>query len=253
VDETQLLRCGLQAAHALVRDEPFEMALAKALRRLVGADTVAVNLWRGRPHTVPSLTLAGQPPLPAFEVEAWTRKFPEHPYFAHLLATGDPRPYRTSDFVPFQQFQATAVYQELLAHHRMRHHLVMTLRLTAQELVFVCLLRSLHDFSDREVGALNLVREPLSAALAYQAQVHAIQVKIRSEALPVRQSQARLTERENQVLALVAAGHTNDQAARRLGISTRTIRKHLEGVFAKAHVPSRAAAVAWWLRHPQRP
>ena len=42
------------------------------------------------------------------------------------------------------------------------------------------------------------------------------------------------------------------QAARKLGISPRTIRKHLEGVFAKAKVPSRAAAVAWWLRqgHP---
>jgi DNA-binding CsgD family transcriptional regulator len=177
--------------------------------------------------------------------------FPEHPYFAHLLATGDPRPYRTSDFMPFQQFQTTAVYRELLAHHGMRHHLVMTLRLTAQDLVVVCLLRSLHDFSDREVGALDPVRGPLSAALAYQAQVHAIQAKIRPAALPARQSQARLTERENQVLALVAIGHTNDQAAHQLGISTRTIRKHLEGVFAKTHVPSRAAAVAWWLRHPE--
>ena len=55
------------------------------------------------------------------------------------------------------------------------------------------------------------------------------------------------------MLALIAIGHTNDQAARKLGISPRTIRKHLEGVFAKADVPSRAAAVAWWLRQSRPP
>jgi hypothetical protein len=50
-------------------------------------------------------------------------------------------------------------------------------------------------------------------------------------------------------LALIATGCTDDQAARRLGISPRTVRKHLESVFVKADVPSRAAAVAWWCRH----
>jgi DNA-binding NarL/FixJ family response regulator len=55
------------------------------------------------------------------------------------------------------------------------------------------------------------------------------------------------------VLALVAVGYTNDQAARRLGISPRTIRKHLEAIFAKAHVQSRAAAVACWLHQKAGP
>jgi hypothetical protein len=52
------------------------------------------------------------------------------------------------------------------------------------------------------------------------------------------------------VLALIATGPTNDQGPRRLGISPRTVRKHVEGVFAKAEVPSRTATVARWLPQP---
>jgi DNA-binding CsgD family transcriptional regulator len=248
LDESRLLRCGLEAAEALVRNEPFEISLAEALYRIVGADSAVVNVWRGRPRAAPSLTLVGQSPRTASELEAWARQFAGHPYFAHLLATGDPRPYRTSDFMPFHLFRQTAVYRKLLARDQLRHQLLMTLHLTDQDLVFVALLRRLHNFSDGEVGDLEQLRGPLSAALAYRAEVRAIQAKIRSDSLPAHPTEPGLTSRENQVLALIAVGCTNDQAAHRLGISTRTIRKHLEAVFAKAHVSSRAAAVAWWLR-----
>jgi DNA-binding CsgD family transcriptional regulator len=244
-----MLRCGLQAARAMVADEPFEMDLAKALCRTVGADSAVVNMWRGRPHATPILTVAGQPPIPAGELDAWTNQFADHPYFTHLLTTGDPHAYRTSDFMPMRRFRQTAVYRELLAHYRLPHHLIVTLRLTDEDLVIVGLLRSLHDFSDREVGAVEQLRRPLSVALACQEEMHAIQARIPPEALHGAPGDLRLTQRENQVLALVATGYTNDQAARRLGISTRTIRKHLEAVFAKAHVTNRAAAVAYWLQN----
>jgi DNA-binding CsgD family transcriptional regulator len=130
----------------------------------------------------------------------------------------------------------------------MRHLLVMTPRITDQDLVLIGLTRRLHDFSDRETRAFHPIRDLIAKALDYHAQVTAIRAKIGAglpAALPHR---CTLTERENQVLALIAIGHTNDQAGRKLGISPRTIRKHLEGVFTKADVPSRAAAVAWWLR-----
>lgn len=58
-----------------------------------------------------------------------------------------------------------------------------------------------------------------------------------------------LTERELQVLALVAEGLSNRQIAVRLVISEHTVRRHLQNVFAKLGVPSRAAAATHAVQH----
>ena len=53
----------------------------------------------------------------------------------------------------------------------------------------------------------------------------------------------RLTRRQKDLLRLLAAGHTNAQIARRLGISEGTVRTHLENIYEKLEVSSRTAAV----------
>src|SRR5205085_1594988 len=53
-----------------------------------------------------------------------------------------------------------------------------------------------------------------------------------------------LTRREAQVLRLVCCGKGNDQIARELSISSRTVGKHLERAYSKLGVGSRAAAIA---------
>jgi DNA-binding NarL/FixJ family response regulator len=53
----------------------------------------------------------------------------------------------------------------------------------------------------------------------------------------------RLTARHWDLLHLVAAGHTNAQIARRLGISEATVRTHLEHIYRLLGVSNRAAAV----------
>ncbi|MFF3288853.1 LuxR C-terminal-related transcriptional regulator [Streptomyces sp. NPDC003023] len=58
-----------------------------------------------------------------------------------------------------------------------------------------------------------------------------------------------LTDREVQVLALAAAGRTNRDIAAELVISEHTVRRHLQNVFAKLGVSSRAAATAFAYRH----
>lgn len=57
------------------------------------------------------------------------------------------------------------------------------------------------------------------------------------------------TPRELEVLALVASGKTNREVARALLISDHTVRRHLQNIFVKLDVPSRAAATAYALRH----
>jgi DNA-binding CsgD family transcriptional regulator len=254
VDETRLLRCGLRAANAIINNEPFVADLAEGLRRTVGADCVCIDVCHDWREQTPVVTLVGEPnTLSAAELDTWMRLYADDPYIVNLLTTGDPRPYRTSDFMTLNRFRQTPVYREVFAQLEMRHLLVMTPRITEQDLVLIGLTRRLHDFSDRETRAFHPLRDLIATALDYQVQVSAIQTKISTHMPAAHRNRLTLTEREDQVLALIAIGHTNDQAARKLGISPRTIRKHLEGVFAKANVPSRAAAVAWWLRQSQPP
>ena len=53
-----------------------------------------------------------------------------------------------------------------------------------------------------------------------------------------------LTQREHQILELLADGLGNKQIAARLGITTNTVKTHLELLFDKLDVSSRAEAVA---------
>ena len=61
--------------------------------------------------------------------------------------------------------------------------------------------------------------------------------------------QAALTPRERDVLSHVVHGLTNRQIAGRLGVSQHTIHRHVANVFTKLGLSSRAAAVAFALRH----
>ena len=58
-----------------------------------------------------------------------------------------------------------------------------------------------------------------------------------------------LTEREIEVVRLVAAGHTNRAIAGQLCLSEKTVARHLANVYAKLDIPSRAAATAYAYDH----
>jgi DNA-binding NarL/FixJ family response regulator len=52
-----------------------------------------------------------------------------------------------------------------------------------------------------------------------------------------------LTEREREVLELIAKGYSNQELARRLVLSPKTIRNHVSNIFAKLQVADRAQAI----------
>jgi len=63
------------------------------------------------------------------------------------------------------------------------------------------------------------------------------------EAVPLDRGNESLSQRELEVLALVAEGLTNREIAQRLYISKATVKTHLIHVFAKLRVENRTAAV----------
>jgi len=85
------------------------------------------------------------------------------------------------------------------------------------------------DFSERDRALLTLLRPHLQQAYL--------------DAERLRHPAPRLTPRQKDLLRLLAAGHTNAQIARRLGISEGTVRSHLEDIYGRLNVSSRTAAV----------
>jgi RNA polymerase sigma factor (sigma-70 family) len=55
---------------------------------------------------------------------------------------------------------------------------------------------------------------------------------------------SRLTEREREVLDLLAQGLTNKEIAKQLVITTNTVKRHLKAIFEKLNVHTRSAATA---------
>jgi pimeloyl-ACP methyl ester carboxylesterase/DNA-binding CsgD family transcriptional regulator len=60
---------------------------------------------------------------------------------------------------------------------------------------------------------------------------------------------AALTDRELEILRLVAAGRTDDEIAEQLVLSPHTVHRHVSNIRSKLGVSSRAAAAAWSARH----
>jgi DNA-binding CsgD family transcriptional regulator len=86
------------------------------------------------------------------------------------------------------------------------------------------------DFSERDRAVLTLLRPHLHQAYA--------------DADRCRHPVPQLTPRQTGLLDLLAAGYTNAQIARRLGISQGTVRTHLENIYRRLQVSSRTAAIA---------
>jgi len=57
---------------------------------------------------------------------------------------------------------------------------------------------------------------------------------------------AGLSSREAQIMTLIAAGHSNGQIAEQLVLAEKTVKNHVNRIYAKLGVGSRPAAISCW-------
>ena len=62
-----------------------------------------------------------------------------------------------------------------------------------------------------------------------------------------------LTERESEILALIAQGNSNAEVARLTYLSPNTVKSHIRTIYRKIDVTSRTQAVLWGVRHDFTP
>ncbi|MFJ9430324.1 response regulator [Streptomyces sp. NPDC101490] len=99
------------------------------------------------------------------------------------------------------------------------------------------ILRALRDVTDGRAGLSPTVQRRL------------IEQLLEAPAGPSVPLAEGLTERETEVIALVADGLSNQEIASRLRISTATVKTHINNLFAKTGVRDRAQAVRYAYQH----
>jgi DNA-binding CsgD family transcriptional regulator len=173
----------------------------------------------------------------------------EHPLVNHYRVTGSGEPVMISDFLTQQRLHRLGLYTEFFRAIPVEHQVAVSLPGPDREVIGIALSRARRDFDDDDRALLSVLRAPLLAALLRarrrQQAGHVLTGTIGS-------GHADLTERETQILRLVAEGRTNASIARSLEVSPRTIAKHLEHIYRKLGVSSRAAAVSR-MTMPARP
>ncbi len=107
-------------------------------------------------------------------------------------------------------------------------------------------LRAAGDRNAAELEAAEALRE--AEAMGARPLADALRAWARRARVPLpggrREATSALTEREEEVLALVARGLSNRQIGERLYISTKTVSVHVSNVLAKLGASGRAEAVA---------
>ncbi|HKI94691.1 MAG TPA: LuxR C-terminal-related transcriptional regulator [Gemmatimonadales bacterium] len=107
----------------------------------------------------------------------------------------------------------------------------------------------------RALGDGDAAALEIAVARRVFAELRAVPDVARVDALSVagdRASATPLTRRETEVLRLVAKGMTNRAIATVLGISERTVARHVSNIFIKLDVSSRSAATAYAYDHHLR-
>jgi DNA-binding NarL/FixJ family response regulator len=94
-------------------------------------------------------------------------------------------------------------------------------------------------------GALDASRRLGAALDADRAEALLAEV----EGRPAAKASGPLTDREVEVLRLVASGKTNRAIAAELVISEKTVGRHVSNIFTKLGLSSRAAATAYAYEH----
>jgi HD-GYP domain-containing protein (c-di-GMP phosphodiesterase class II) len=97
----------------------------------------------------------------------------------------------------------------------------------------------------------DAIRSEVNAGRLDCAAADAVLAAVGQPSVPSRRASwpAGLSDREIEVLRLIARGRTNKEAAASLYLSTKTVGRHVENIYAKIGANSRAAAAVFAMEH----
>jgi len=219
-----------EMAEAAGDAKAFARLGTEQLPRLVASEITTLSVCDLARNTRTVVTSPGAA-ISAVDRAAFDRHFAEHPLVRFHATHAGGGAHRISDSLSQAEFRESALYNEYYRRIGIDHVIAVPLFVDRGLLVSFVLNRNGKDFSDRERMLLDLVREPLAALYR-----HALARQRSFAELPV-------TQREREVLEWLAAGKTDREIGEILGMSPRTVQKHLQHIYEKLGVETRTAAV----------
>ena len=177
------------------------------------------------------------------EIEAFDRHFHDHPLVRAHGREADRRTRRISDVACPLAFRRTTLYRDYYQRIGIDHVMAVPIHVEPKVLVGFVFNRSGRDFSDRDVAALEELRPHLAHLYRLTRAIDARNAWGVPSPDAKRRDDPRLTERERDVMDGLAGGKTDRDIAAILGISPRTVHKHLQHIYEKLGVETRTAAV----------
>jgi DNA-binding CsgD family transcriptional regulator len=172
------------------------------------------------------------PEFPTFWEHFWECKPCSYPD-----RTGDLRSIvQETDFYSVREYHSTGMYCDVMRPQGFEHQIALFLPEPSGPNAVVGRTARLFflrgpgpAFSERDRSLLTLLRPHMQEAF--------LDAERRRNPVP------DLTRRHWDLLHLLAAGRTNTQIARQLGLSEGTVRTHLENIYARLEVSNRTAAI----------
>ncbi len=228
----------------------FRYELLHALGRAVPADWVSLNDIGPDPS---STVVIAEPPPPAELFEPFARYAYQNPLIDLYTRTRNGRAMRFSDLVTQEQLHALELYTEVYEKLGVEFQIAFTLPHEKDRILGVALSRCERDFSDEERDLIEQARpfliQAYRNAIRYTSLLADPRRETGGQAMPriERLIALGLTNRQAEILLLVATGAAERDIATRLTISHRTVEKHLERCYRRLGVNNRslAASIAW--------
>lgn len=222
--------------------EGFMRAGVTCLPRLVASDLTHVSvcdLDSGKRNVVSDLPGA----ICKRDQDTFNRHFSRNPLVLEHGHNSQAHTVRISDLLPDPVFRSTPLFDEYYRSVGINYVMALPVHVEGKELVSFVFNRIDRDFTENERACAEAIR-PLLGNLYRMARAldaraaWGVPPPIASNATPP------LTERERQVLQWLGSGKTDKDIGTILGISPRTVHKHLQRIYEKLGVETRTAACA---------
>lgn len=230
--------------------------ILEAVKLLIPGDVVALTEINyrtghigGRALPAPEDCLIGFRTV-AESYQVLERHFHEHPIVKGFMRTRSGGAERISDHMSVRVFHNTALYFEFYRKMRVEDQIVLMMPTGSEAGAGVAVSRGRRSFRAIHVERLDRLAPHMMQAYRNAERITSLErwSTFSADRVAAALQALGLGRRESEVLQLVANGCSNADAARALGVSPLTIKKHLEHIYATLGVGTRSAAVARLLR-----
>jgi DNA-binding CsgD family transcriptional regulator len=168
----------------------------------------------------------------------------EHPAFPHLIR-GEEGPLLLSQLISDRQLRNTNLYHDAYRQLDIRYQIILPLT-TGTHVGGVTISRGTSDFTEPETAlCAPLARQVILAFDTDQALNHSREASHEVQKTDFTHlRRLGLTVRESEVLWWIGQGKRDREIALILGISPRTINRHVCGLLTKLNAETRTAALA---------